>query len=189
MTESAAQKFAVSNKGARGLTQIMPETGRLAINALRDSGADFRYIDESRFSRYNSDLLYDPAVNILIACHLGAIYHADYSGRSDLVAAAWNAGPQAVLRYGYRTPPYQETRGMVHRLVGYLNYFSTTYPAAPSFRSASASASLPVAASGEAVKTAGYSPSIASRVTDHSHPRWDTSGWNEPGWDEKKVGW
>jgi soluble lytic murein transglycosylase-like protein len=166
LTESAAQKFAVSNKGARGLTQIMPETGRLAARDIVESGFDFRYIEESRLVRYNPDMLYDPAINILIACYLGAQYHADYSGRTDLVAAAWNAGPYAVARYGMRTPPYQETRGMVHRLVGYLNYFQTASPD---------------------TRPATFIPAIASRYTDLSHQRWDTDGWNHPGWDEKKV--
>jgi soluble lytic murein transglycosylase-like protein len=166
LTESAGQKLAVSKKGARGLTQIMPETGRLAARDIVASGFDFRYIEESRLVRYNPDMLYDPAINILIACYLGAQYHADYSGRSDLVAAAWNAGPHAVARYGMRTPPYRETRGMVHRLVGYLNYFTTASPD---------------------TRTAAFIPAIASRFTDLSHERWDTDGWNEPGWDGKKA--
>lgn len=178
LTESAAQKQAVSNKGARGLTQIMPETGRLAINDLRETGIDFRYVDETRLRRYSSELLFDPAINILIACYLGALYHADYSGRSDLSAAAWNAGPHAVLRYGNRTPPYQETRGMVHRLVGYLNYFTAENPSA-SYSVGSARMAPP-----------RVIPAIASRVMDTSHPRWDTNdAWNHPGWDEKKVTW
>jgi soluble lytic murein transglycosylase-like protein len=168
LTESAGEKFAVSNKGARGLTQIMPDTGRLAAQDIVASGLDFEYVDERRLASYSPDVLYDPAVNILIACYLGALYHADYSGRVDLVAAAWNAGPQAVARYGYRTPPYEETQGMVLRLVGFLNYFNATSPAG---------------------RRATIVPAVTARYTDLSNPRWNTEGWDQPGWDENKINW
>jgi len=168
LTESAAYERACSNKGARGLTQIMPDTGRLAVQDIVSSGLDYEYVDEKRLARYSPEVLYDPATNILIACYLGALYHTDYRGRTDLVAAAWNAGPQAVARYGYRTPPYDETRGMVLRLVGFLNYFSSTSSPADRPR---------------------IVPAPASRFRDLSHPRWDAQGWNQPGWDEKKVNW
>jgi soluble lytic murein transglycosylase-like protein len=177
LTESAAQKFAVSNKGARGLTQIMPETGRLAVRNILAEGVDYRYVEEEKLVRYNADMLYDPSVNILIACYLGARYHADYSGRSDLSAAAWNAGPEAVARYGNRIPNYRETRGMVARVVGYLNYFN----AYPMTGSASEPAQVGPTASAGPVGSAGWS--------DSNHDRWDTNGWNDPGWDEKKVNW
>jgi len=168
LTESAAEKFAVSNKGARGLTQIMPDTGRDAAQDIVASGLDFEYVDERRLARYGPDVLYDPAINILIACYLGSLYHTDYSGRVDLVAAAWNAGPQAVARYGYRTPPYAETQGMVLRLVGFLNYFNSTSPASGRAR---------------------IVPAVAARYTDLSNPRWNTDGWDHPGWDGKKIDW
>ena len=174
LTESAAQKFAVSRKGARGLTQIMPETGRLAVRDLLGAGVDYRYVDEEKLLRYNADMLYDPGINILIACHLGAQYHADYRGRSDLSAAAWNAGPEAVARYGNRVPNYRETRGMVARLVGYLNYFNA-YP-------------KPVSVSAVEPAKVGDTAS-ALKWSDSNHDRWDTQGWNDPGWDEKKVNW
>jgi len=168
LTESAAEKFAISSKGARGLTQIMPDTGRLAAQEIVASGLDFDYVDERRLSRYSADMLYDPAINILIACYLGALYHSDYSGRVDLVAAAWNAGPQAVARYGYRTPPYQETQGMVLRLVGFLNYFTATSPSPTRTRTV---------------------PAATGRYRDLSNPRWNTDDWDRPGWDEKKIDW
>ena len=62
---------------------------------------------------------------ILIACHLNAQYHDAYNGRSDLSAAAWNAGPGAVDRYGKKVPNYAETKGMVKRLMGYMSYFES----------------------------------------------------------------
>ena len=161
LTESAGQKFAVSHKGARGLTQIMPQTGRMAAAEILASGVDYDFVDEQKLVRYNADLLYDPAVNILIACYLSSLYHTDYRGSHELVAAAWNAGPGAVARYGNVTPPYQETRGMVARLVSYLNYFSVENG------------------------FAGRGP----RWVDLSHPRWNTAGFNAPGWDTKASDW
>ncbi len=161
LTESSAQRYAVSHKGARGLTQIMPDTGRMAARELAASGIDFRYVDERKLAAYHPDVLFDPAVNILIACYLGALYHTDYHGRIDLAAAAWNAGPQAVARYGNRMPPFRETHGMIHRLVGYLTYFSR--------------------------QKGALRPSL--RWSDFSGRRWDTSEWHEPGWDSKKVDW
>ena len=85
-----------------------------------------------------------------------------------------NAGPEAVAKYGNRIPNYRETRGMVARLVGYLNYFN----AYPMTVSSSAPAPGPVASSEPRM---GFS--------DSNHDRWDTQGWNQPGWDEKKVNW
>jgi soluble lytic murein transglycosylase-like protein len=168
LTESAAYRLALSNKGARGLTQIMPETGRLAVYGILASGIDYDYVDERRLANYKAEVLYDPAVNILIACYLGALYHADYSGRVELMAAAWNAGPQAVARHGYRTPPYEETQGMVHRVVGFLNYFS-----ANSLATAGASVAAPK----------------PWRYRNPAHQRWDTTGWDQPGWDERRIDW
>src|SRR5262249_12849701 len=43
LTESAGEKYAVSNKGARGLTQIMPDTGRLAAQDIIADGMDYQY--------------------------------------------------------------------------------------------------------------------------------------------------
>ncbi|TFH20166.1 MAG: lytic transglycosylase domain-containing protein [Myxococcales bacterium] len=123
LSESAVDKFAQSTMGARGLTQILPSTGRKAGSRIAAAGHDFRYVDERALADLNPDLLYDPAVNILIACYLNAIYSHQYDGRIDLMAAAWNAGPDAVVRHGNRVPPYDETRTFVDRVLGYMAYF------------------------------------------------------------------
>ncbi len=123
LSESSADKFALSHAGARGLTQILPATGRMASGRLSLEEFDFRYIDERRLRDLDPDMLYDPAVNILIACYLNARYSARWSGRLDLMAAAWNAGPGAVLKYGNRLPPYAETQAFVERVLAYKAYF------------------------------------------------------------------
>jgi len=125
LTESSGNKLARSGKGARGLTQIIPSTGRAALAKLAVEDDDFLYIDQGVFDGFAPDDLYDPALNILIACYLSATYHSRYDGSTDLVASAWNAGPGAVARFGNSVPPYKETRGMVMRLKGYMSYLGT----------------------------------------------------------------
>ncbi|RMF20624.1 MAG: lytic transglycosylase domain-containing protein [Deltaproteobacteria bacterium] len=126
LTESAGDTWARSVKGARGLTQILPSTARAALAELGASGYDYLYIDEKVFKEFSPDDLYDPALNILIACYLSATYHARYEGRTELVVAAWNAGPGAVARYGNEPPPYRETRDLISRVKGYMSYLGAS---------------------------------------------------------------
>jgi soluble lytic murein transglycosylase-like protein len=125
LSESAGDKWAHSVKGARGLTQIMPATGRAATASLARADFDYRYVDERNFSAFNADHLYDPALNILIACYLNSEYRRQFGGRVDLMAAAWNAGPDAVVRHRNSAPPYRETREFIGRVMGYLRYFQS----------------------------------------------------------------
>lgn len=122
LAESAVRPLARSPKGARGLTQILPLVGRKLAMGIAASGIDYEYIDEAKLRVFRSEYLYDPAINILLACDLTARYKARYGDRSDLVAAAWNAGPEAVDRYGKRPPPYAETHGLLLRLHGYMTF-------------------------------------------------------------------
>ena len=91
--ESNYDRFAISNKGAMGLMQLMPAT----------------------VTRYGVKNVFDPADNI----EGGSRYLKDlielYSGRTDLVLAAYNAGQEAVKRYG-GIPPYPETRAYIGRI-------------------------------------------------------------------------
>jgi len=48
-----------------------------------------------------------------------------FEQRYDLLAAAWNAGPGAVRRYGNTTPPYRETRQHVSRVLGYMRWYES----------------------------------------------------------------
>jgi len=123
LAESGGDPRARSHKGARGLTQIMPMTGRKAAFELAATGVDYRYVDESKLREFTSDSLYDPAINLLICSYLSATYAATYGGRTDLVASAWNAGPHSVERFGQRPPPYYETRQLLGRVHGYMAYF------------------------------------------------------------------
>jgi len=121
LIESGADPGARSPMGARGVTQILPSTARAVLRELVGT-RDYLFIDESAFRQFHPDLLDDPALNILIACYLSATYHAMYDGRTDLVVAAWNAGPGAVARYGNKPPPYPETQKLIQRVKRTISY-------------------------------------------------------------------
>jgi len=123
LSESSGDVWAHSVSGARGLTQILPATGRRAVDRLSSSDFTFRYVHRDRLSRFDEDSLYDPALNILIACYLNATYSSMFDGRYELMAAAWNAGPLAVVRNGGRLPDIDQTRRFVARVLDYVAYF------------------------------------------------------------------
>jgi len=85
----------VSNKGARGLMQVMPETG-------------------ARFG-VPADRLFEPAPNIAAGSAYLAWLRDRYHGDLDLVLAAYNAGEGAVDQYR-GIPPYRETQTYVKRV-------------------------------------------------------------------------
>lgn len=107
--ESAFQARARSHKGARGLMQLMPATGKRFGVAFRE--------------------LYDPVKNI----EAGTKYLDFLLERFDQdlakVLAAYNAGEGTVDRYG-GVPPYRETRAYVKRIFGFLGLDGTPSPTA-----------------------------------------------------------
>ena len=101
--ESSYNQYAVSRTGAMGLMQLMPDTAR----------------------RYGVQNMMDPTENI----HGGVRYLRDllamFKGRVDLAIAAYNAGENAVIRYGHKIPPYAETRTYVPRVLGFYRNFQS----------------------------------------------------------------
>lgn len=97
--ESNFNPQVVSQKGAQGLMQLMPETAReVGVRNPFDAS-------ESIFG--------------------GAMYlrkMLDTFEHLDLALAAYNAGPGAVRRHG-GIPPYEETRNYVKRVRHYMNYY------------------------------------------------------------------
>ncbi len=93
--ESDYDSFAFSVKGAMGLMQLMPETA----------------------AQYGVRNVFDAAQNI----EGGTKYLKDlirlYGGETKLVLAAYNAGQEAVRKYGRRIPPYPETRAYIARVM------------------------------------------------------------------------
>ncbi len=115
--ESSFDPMTVSSKGARGLMQLMPATAR----------------------RYRVTDVHDPAQNIRGGVH----YLRDLLElfREDLprVLAAYNAGENAVLKYG-GIPPYEETMTYVKRAM--TVYHGRPYGQAVSFAGRRDKASL-----------------------------------------------
>jgi soluble lytic murein transglycosylase-like protein len=91
--ESAYQPDARSPRGAQGLMQLMPATA-----------ADL-----------NVSNPFDPAENIDGGARYLSQLLAQFKGDLDLAAAAYNAGPQAVNKFG-GVPPYDETQEYVRRV-------------------------------------------------------------------------
>lgn len=91
--ESAYQPDAQSPKGAQGLMQLMPAT-------------------QAEVQVSNP---FDPADNIRGGATYLSKLLAEFNGDWELAAAAYNAGPGAVNRYG-GVPPYDETREYVRRV-------------------------------------------------------------------------
>ena len=107
--ESHFNARAVSPKGARGLMQLMPGTG----------------------ARFGVRRPFDPAQNIAGGTRYLKELLRRFNGRVDLVLASYNAGEGAVAKFGYRVPPYRETRNYVKR-VGYrYRQAKRPVPAAP----------------------------------------------------------
>ncbi|MCC6610035.1 MAG: lytic transglycosylase domain-containing protein [Burkholderiales bacterium] len=97
--ESNYNPKAVSEKGAIGLMQVMPDTGR-------------------RYGMKAQDL-YAPPRNIAVGVRYLAELIAMFDGNLELAIASYNAGENAVIRFGNRIPPYPETQAYVPRVMRY----------------------------------------------------------------------
>jgi soluble lytic murein transglycosylase-like protein len=100
--ESGYNPVAVSRAGAVGLMQLMPGTAK----------------------RYNVTDRRDPEQNI----HGGTRYLRDllrmFNNNVHLAVAAYNAGEEAVMKYGNRIPPYRETMAYVPKVMNFYKRYS-----------------------------------------------------------------
>jgi soluble lytic murein transglycosylase-like protein len=97
--ESSFNPRAISPKGARGLMQLMPATAR----------------------RFGVQDIYDPAQNIDGGAQYLRFLLDTFNGDVELALAGYNAGENAVIRYGHRIPPYRETQEYVQRITAHYN--------------------------------------------------------------------
>ena len=99
VVESGFDERAVSPAGAQGLMQLMPATAK----------------------HYGVSDSFDPSQNI----NAGAQYLRElidrYENDLELVLAAYNAGEDAVERYGRQVPPFRETRRYVPKVLKIYN--------------------------------------------------------------------
>jgi Transglycosylase SLT domain len=92
--ESGYNPRAVSSKGARGVMQLMPATA----------------------SMYGVANLFDPLQNIRAGVHYLKDLFNRFNSDVSLALAAYNAGPDAVVKHG-GVPPYDETRSYVKAIL------------------------------------------------------------------------
>jgi soluble lytic murein transglycosylase-like protein len=100
MAESGGNPAAISNAGAQGLMQLMPDTA--ASCGIGDA--------------------FDPTQNVECGTRYLHGLLQRYNNNIELAVAAYNAGPGAVDQY-HGVPPYAETRAYVARvLAAYQDY-------------------------------------------------------------------
>jgi len=99
--ESNFRADAVSPKGAIGLMQIIPATGK----------------------RYGATDLADPMTNLQCGAHYLSDLLKLFDQDLTLALAAYNAGENAVIRYGNKIPPYAETQNYVKKVTELYHTF------------------------------------------------------------------
>lgn len=99
--ESDFNPTAVSEKGAKGLMQIMPE--------------NFKHLDIVD--------PFNPRQNIMGGARYVKRLHRRYEGKLPLVLSAYNAGPSVVDQYN-DIPPYPETQAYVEKVMKYYYAFN-----------------------------------------------------------------
>lgn len=99
--ESDYDQTAVSKKGAKGLMQLMPETA----------------------SRMGVKDIHDPADNVEGGIKYLSKLLKMFDWQVPLAVAAYNAGEGAVVKYGNRVPPYNETQTYVKRVLHYYSLY------------------------------------------------------------------
>ena len=100
--ESAYRADAVSSAGAVGLMQLMPGTAeRYGVTDRRDPKQNLR-----GGTAYLRDLL--------------EMFDSDL----QLALAAYNAGENAVIKYGNKIPPYDETQDYVRKVIRFYQAMS-----------------------------------------------------------------
>jgi len=119
-TESNFNRFAVSDKGALGLMQLIPETGR----------------------RYGVRDFFDPQQNVDGGVRYLRFLLEKFNGNLDLSLAAYNAGENVVERLG-RIPPIPETTTYVRRVRSFYKQRSAPLLTPPVATGAAKTASEP----------------------------------------------
>jgi len=121
--ESGYRAAVVSTVGARGLLQIMPETGE-------------RLAQDVALPTFDPDDLFDPAINIRLGSHYLRTLLARFDGQASAAIASYNAGPNAVSGWidaeldddeWVEAIPYDQTRAYVKRVLRSLYAYRVLY--------------------------------------------------------------
>jgi Transglycosylase SLT domain len=127
-TESNFNRFAVSNKGALGLMQLIPDTGK----------------------RYGVRDFFDPQQNVDGGVRYLRFLLDKFNGNLDLSLAAYNAGENLVERLG-RVPPIPETTTYVRKV-------RTFYRQGPKLQASASASTTAIAAKEEPAKQEAPKP-------------------------------
>ena len=117
--ESRFDEKAASNKGAIGLMQIMPDTGKWAAEKIGLDG-------------YSEDSLVDADVNIHIGCWYLSYLSQLFDRDARKVLAAYNAGPAKVQKWLdddelLKNIPYEETEQYLNKVQDYYEVYKGLY--------------------------------------------------------------
>jgi soluble lytic murein transglycosylase len=115
--ESMMDKMATSTVGAKGLMQLMPDTGQQIAKALHETW-------------HSENDLFNPDLNIKYGSYYFKQLLKQFNGHAALATAAYNAGPSRVKKWlpkGKTMPidlwveyiPYKETRKYVTAVLSY----------------------------------------------------------------------
>jgi soluble lytic murein transglycosylase len=123
--ESGYREEVVSAVGARGLLQIMPDTG-------------LELAQELGLAAFDADDLFVAEVNLRLGVHYLARLSDRFDGRTSATIGSYNAGPSAVARWlGERGSldddewveaiPYSQTQAYVKRVLRSLHAYRVLY--------------------------------------------------------------
>lgn len=123
--ESGFNEKAESPKGARGLMQVMPETGIWVA-------------EQMKLSSFDVDMLYEPELNLAVGTWFLQHLQRMFDGNEVIVLAAYNAGQKRVQqwldegRWDGREEtlddvPFEETRVYVRRVLTTQDIYSWLY--------------------------------------------------------------
>ena len=124
-TESKFNPQATSGRGARGLMQVMPETGRWAAGQLG-------------VQSFSEDQLYEPLTNVWLGTWYLDSLRREFSGDIVLALAAYNGGRQNVREWlstaqwngehqNIDQIPFRETREFIRRVMTDYNRYVWFY--------------------------------------------------------------
>ena len=123
--ESGFHPKAVSAKGARGLMQVMPDTGRWIAGELG-------------MEEFDPEMLYEPTVNLKVGTWYLAFLRREYDGDLPLTLAAYNAGRGNVNKWieeqrwtgreeDLDCIPFPETREYVKKVLRLYDKYRKVY--------------------------------------------------------------
>jgi soluble lytic murein transglycosylase len=118
--ESSFQPYAKSPKGAIGLMQVMPETGREIARKLK-------------LKSFTIEDLYDPEINLQIGFYYLTMLREKFNGNIYLTLAAYNGGYTNVQKWikdkeidkdmFIEQIPFEETKEFIHKVMKNYQWF------------------------------------------------------------------